>query len=230
MMWIVVAIFVVHCVTAFLLSYCFDTAELWKDDDKPTIRTPSIYDLPEECSRHTMNNYINEQIVPAHKYFLLKSEIENMQDREGIEEILVYFVVHIVPTALIGYSLVEMDVMPKILCIILPLIVCIVLSFLAHLIYTKSRLVICSNGESKASMRKRYDEMKERHERIVGNQFSFTEFEIEEEADFNSYTINKHYDYLSIIHTTVKRRYYVKKALYYICGAIYILFIMKTPD
>lgn len=229
MMWIVIAAFIVHCITAFLLSYCFDTAELWEDDKAPAVRTPSIYDLPEDCGRCTINKYINEQIVPAHKYFSLKSEIENMQNTE-YEPIIVYLVAHTVPTVLIGYSLFEMDVMPRFLCFAIPLIACIALTLLAHLIYKKSRLVICSNGESKVSMRKHYDEAKEHHERVLSDKFRFTEFEIDEETDFNNFVINQHYFYLSIIHSTVEKRYFVRKALYFICTAIYILFIMRTPD
>ena len=234
-MWFVVIVFIVHCVTAFFLSYCFDAAELWKDDEKPTLKTPSVYDLTKDCDRHTIQKYIDEQIIPARDYFSLNHSIENMQD-DGVEPVIVYGAAHIVPSVLIGYSLFKMDVMPKFLCFIIPLIVCIAFSFLAHLIYKKSRLVIYSNRENRASLRKEYDIYKECHERSTESKdsehsnFRYTGFKTDEEADFNNFIIYRHNSYLECVHITVKRRYYVRKCFSFVCFIIYALFIMRVPD
>ena len=234
MLWIVL-VFIIHCVTAFVLSYCFDTAKLWKDDEEPSIRMPSIYDLPDDCDRYTMEKYINKQIIPAHNYFSLKSEIKGMQNYEH-ESIVVYLVVHTVSTLLIGFSLFKMDIMPKFLCVALPLVVCVAASFLENLIYKKSKFVICSNRRNATSLKKEYDEWKERNNRVIEQQnrehldLRFTGFEIDEEDDLNNFVISEHCYYLKVIHNTVKRRYYVRKCITFICGAIYILFIMRVPD
>lgn len=231
---ILIAFFLLHFATAFLLNYAFDTPQLWKNRDDIFIRPPSLDDLsdgfdylsdmifsPHQYSqfRKTQNEYTDKIIRISHHYFLLKSTIEKSIYNESGEEFLSWLILQISSLLLILNQINNVFEhttiwLWRVLSILLCIAGCIVITW----IYNKKFQV-------KSFQFARAD-LIDMHNKIKGE----NSFPVSEETDFNNFVLKHHYKYLTTINHDITLRYYVKRGLIYLSGFIYLFFFMRLPD
>ncbi len=211
---------VAHLLTALLLMYSCDTAELWKDNVEIPLRQPSIHDLNNSADKYSINEYVKEIVCPSYYYFILKREIEELQEDRAVlagitlQAFSFIFILKCATKVIPNHDLSKS--LYGILIISLSLIVCCLGCYIIYKLYNKH----CSIRNFSISI----EELKK--------QFHYDKngFDISEEDAFNNFIIYHHHNYLRFIEDSVRRRNGIKKILVKIGIIVYFLFFFHAPD
>lgn len=221
--WLLISL-AVHFFMTFVLMYCCDSAEIWKDGRAIQIHKPSIYNLKNLDDKHDVNKYIEDVIKPSHHYSVLKKKISETDG--GIDSgtgCLISMVLQGFSFLLIlknALKVFPMGKLPQALYYIIVVIICVAICGLGYYIIKKLY------NKHLAIEEFRYN--REDLERTFV--YDDTEFDISEEDAFNNYVLMCHYRYLSSIEDTVVFRKNILKVMSWVSTIIYILFFMRTSD
>ena len=217
--WLLVFL-ALHFFMVFILMYCCDDAEIWKDGIPMQVHKPSIYNLKNLDDKHEVNKYIENVINPSYHYFILKKTISETDSGTGY---LISMVLQGFSFLLVLKSAIKVfpnGNLPKAVYFIIVVVICAAICYLGYYIIKKlynKHLAIerfCYNRED-LERKFVYDD---------------TEFDISVEDAFNNYVLMCHYRYLLSIEDTVIFRKNIMKVMSWVSTIIYVLFFLRTPD
>lgn len=221
-LWLIISI-VVHFFIAFVLMYCCDNAEIWKDGKEIKICKPSVNNLKSLDNVYYVNKYVENVIQPSHHYFILRNTIKAYQGNEGCSNELAGIVLQVFSLLFIMRNAVQVfpnKYLHKALYLIIIGVVCLAVCCLGCYIIRKvykKHFALRSFCYSREDLKQRFV-------------YDDTEHDISEEDAFNNYVIMCHYNYLLSIEDTVIFRKNIMKVITWASTIIYILFFMRTPD
>ena len=203
---------VLHCIMSFITKYCYDTVELWNlKETPPQIKMPSLYDLNENSSKYTQQQYVEQIILPSHDYFSKVSDINKFQDCINLGAFLC-----ITPTfLLVAMAFPDFD-FPKVLEVIISILLPSLITLVVCLIYNCTGLKLKTFELTGSDLKKIYN--------------PYSEFELTESSKQNNFYIEMHSEYVARIYSKISNRYRVRAVLEVLCGVYYLLVIKRFPD
>lgn len=206
----------VHFFTAFLFLYSFDSAKLWKSNKEIRLKEPSLYDL-DFANLLKVHSYVENIIKPSHHYFVLRNTIEaQSKDDSGFGTLIILQASSFL--FIFKYMREVFPLLNYFASSVISVIICVVGYLIVSMVYQKCNFSIKKFNCDEQDLKKEfvYDESK----------YPL----INEETAFNNFVINKHYQYLLSIESTLWHRATIKKILSALATIIYILFFMQYPD
>lgn len=226
-LWFIVAL-AAHFFIAFILMHCFDSAQIWKNDNEINLYKPSIYDL-EDCDTEQMariDNYVENVIKPAHHYFILRKRIEMCQENSGCSNELsgiilqlfsLFFVIKSAMKAFPNDKFFQLsDILYIIIIVAAALVICCSGCYITRRIYNKKFAL----------------ENYQFNERELKQEFVYDadEYNISENRAFQNYVIMNHYRYLLFIESDVQFRYVIRRIILGISAILYFLFFFRADS
>lgn len=206
----------VHLFTAFLCSYSLDSAKIWKGNKEIRLKKPSLYDL-DLADLLKVHRYVEDIIKPSHHYFVLRNTIESQNKEDsGCGTLIILQASSLL--FVIKYMREVFPLLNYFTASVLSVIVCVIGFLIVSMIYQKSNFSIAKFNYDEQDLKK---------------EFVYDESEyplISEETALNNFVINKHYQYLLSIESTIWHRATIRKILSALATIIYILFFMQYPD
>jgi hypothetical protein len=198
---------ILSAITCCLFVYGTNTANIEKFD----IRKPSVYDLDDDCSRTTINDYVNEVILKYNEYITIKSEILKL--RESPLDILCMFLSIAYFPIIIRGVMITFEGIRFWVAIVLGVIITAILLVICYLLTMRFTIT------DKFSLTER-DMINEYHE--------FTKkpyFPIDERQDISNFIMGKHHWFLFFAQKREKDRHLAKiigLIIYGFLGLIYL--------
>ena len=181
--------FLVHLFTAFLCLYSNVSVKIWKNNKEIRLKEPSLYDL-DLANLLKVHSYVEIIIKPSHHYFVLRNTIEaKTKDNSGYGSQFILQAASLL--FVIKYMREVFPLLNYFTASVLSAIVCVVGYLIVSMIYQKSNFSIAKFNYDEQDLKK---------------EFVYDESEyplINEETAFNNFVINKHYQYLLSIESTV---------------------------
>lgn len=198
---------ILSAITCCLFVYGTNTEDIEKFD----IRQPSVYDLDDDCSRTTINDYINEVILKYNEYITIKSEI--LELRENPPDILCMFLSIAYFPIIIRGVMITFEGIRFWVAIVLGVIITAILLVICYLFTMRFTIT------DKFSLTER-DMINEYHK--------FTKkpyFPIDERQDISNFIMGKHHWFLFFTQRREKDRHLAKiigLIIYGLLGIIYL--------
>ena len=219
--------FVLHCVTAFVIDYVYDTPNVYGNNKEPKIHQPKLDDLlfeeivciSEEDSyeeidrknrtnlinsrwaKHKSKEYVEKVINPAYNYFRILNNIKHYQ---AVSDFPYFgnFILRISTVLIIAFSLYMLESVESFfLCLIISIIPCGISAWMVHLWYKHSSYTV-PLFNSDLDTTENY--ASKTFDRLMQN--NKLEFNISKDSYVNNALIEKHHAYiLNIEKTAIKR-------------------------
>lgn len=208
--------FALFCCSYSVALYVYDYPDFPQNLDYSP-RKASVYDLPDNASRYTIEKYIKDQILPSEYYFSLRNEYETANESSNFAEKL--FLI-IVPSLLL---LKQIIVLLKQFGILMLIVGCIstvaflfIIGWIIRKIYT-SNFSIPRFPTNTISLRKALNNLDD-------------EYEVGLDIAKSNYVTKVLYCYFDQIHETMQKRISLASVVSWICGIVYFLFFFRIPN
>lgn len=206
---------VVFCVSFFVMLYVMDRPDYF-EGISVSPRKASIYDLPENTSRATVDKYINDQIIPAANYFSMRYDFDAAEDSS---DVFISLFMILAPAILLLRSvfrwLAEENTSTIIGACAVSIVLCVIFALIIKKIYDTYLSV--------PSLKDRYDDP------ISYVKNTEDEFDVGFTRCCENRMTLVYCAYCYKIEKTMRKRIALKSVVVSICTVIYILFFFRNP-
>lgn len=208
--------FALFCCSYSVALYVYDYPDFPQNLDYSP-RKASVFDLPDNASRFTLEKYVKDQILPSEYFFSLRNEYET--DNKSSNFAVKLFLI-IVPSLLL---LKQIIVLLKQFGILILIVGCIstvaflfIIGWIINKIYT-ANFSIPRFPTNTISLRKALNNLDD-------------EYEVGLDIAKSNYVTKVLYSYFDQIHETMQKRIALASMVSWICGIVYIIFFFRIPS